>query len=107
LVRPSDRGESHRTQLPSVRRVLRKRKLPYPFVAKRATSWLHWGYQCNGINRCKDAMRKWCKQRGIDFASLPPIVPPQPPVGMGPRPFGPVKDLKVPASFDVWDYALS
>ncbi len=43
LVRPQERGESHRTPIPSVRRTIRKRKLPYPVVPRPATSWQHWG----------------------------------------------------------------
>jgi hypothetical protein len=58
------------------------------------------------VNKCRDAMRKWCKSKGIDFATLPPIAPPSPPVGMGPRPFGPVRDVQFSEGFDPWDYAL-
>jgi hypothetical protein len=106
-VRPPTRGDSVRTQLPSVRKTIRKRKLPYPFVPKRVTSWEHWGVQSLMINRCKDAMRKWCKSKGIDFSSLPPIAPLTPPVGMGARPFRQIRDAPIPDDFDVWDYALS
>ena len=70
--------------------MIRKRKLPFPFVPKKATSWQHWGEQCKMINACRDAMRKWCKGKGVDFSSLPPIVPPTPP-STGERPFGAVR----------------
>ena len=59
------------------------------------------------INRCKDAMRKWCKSKGIDFSSLLPIMLMPPPAEMGPPPFANVRGLPIPDDFDVWDYALS
>ena len=89
-----------------MRRTIRKRKLPFPFVPKKVTSWQHWGEQCKMINACRDAMRKWCKGKGIDFSKLPPIVPPTPP-STGERPFGPVRDVQYSAGFNAWDYALS
>ena len=58
------------------------------------------------INACRDAMRKWCKSKGIDFSKLPPIVPPFPP-STGVRPFGAVREVKYSKGFDAWDYALS
>jgi hypothetical protein len=59
------------------------------------------------VNKCRDAMRKWCKSNGIDFAILPPIAPPPLPVGMGERPFGAVREVEFTDDFDIWDYALT